>query len=320
MGEPIAVIDQLRESIQRQGLDVTVVVPSYGEGEGIVPTLASLWQGMEALGLGGARVLVSDSSPSEDTIVAARKWASTTSCRMVIDHSEVRRSPKQALNVALEQCDTQIAIFCNADVVVPPSSLAHLLAPLCGEPPCDVVVGVALPDPTSNSLRQRAGAFQLRAVARVAAKSKADGGMRAEGALWGARDHFYRNWRFPVASGSIADDVELARAVSSGGYSGTTAAEAVAYKVPPNNIRDFCLQTRRSFFATRDQRPSLRSQREWKSFVVEASRDPLGAALYCLYRGVAAMTASRWAAATRTETWEPSLSTKRTPQTRPTQR
>ena len=90
-----------------------------------------------------------------------------------------------------------------------------------------------------------------------------------------------------------------------------TVADAVVLKVPPGTIRDFCLQTRRYYFATADDRPAVRSRAEWKAFGAEAARDPLGAVLYGAYRGIAAVTARRWAKSAHSEFWEPSMSTKR---------
>lgn len=57
------------------GLEVTTVVPSYGEGEGIVPTLESLWQRMRFAGLEQAPIVLNDSSPEMAPVEAAQQWA-----------------------------------------------------------------------------------------------------------------------------------------------------------------------------------------------------------------------------------------------------
>jgi hypothetical protein len=231
------------------------------------------------------------------------------SCRLLVDHSDERRSLKQALNVALASCDTDVVVVAVVDVLVPAASLAYLVEPICALHCADVVVGVAAPDPAVTGLRHRAGAFQLDVVRRLVRTG--DSSMRAEGALWAAHRRFYTQWRFPIGQSSVADDVELARAVEAGRFRGVTVADAVVFKVPPGTISDFCLQTRRSYFATADERPAVRSSVEWKAFGAESARDPLGAALYCAYRAVAAVTARRWARSAHSETWEPSMSTKR---------
>jgi len=63
MPDASCTIDQVRAVLRQQRIGVTVVVPSYGEGSGIEPTLASLWDGMVRLGLDDSTVLLSDSSP-----------------------------------------------------------------------------------------------------------------------------------------------------------------------------------------------------------------------------------------------------------------
>jgi len=303
------VIEQAHNLIEHQQLTVTVVVPSYGEGDGVVETLASLWNGMVRLGLDSAPVFLSDSSPDGATVGAARRWASTVGCQLVVDHSDRRRSLKQALNVALAACDTDVVVVTNADVVVPGTSLAHLIVTLCGAEPADVVVGLAAADPSVRKLRYRAGRFQLDVVGRLVRSG--DRTMRAEGALWAAHRRFYAQWRFPISQGSIADDVELARAVEAGGFRGRTAADALVYKVPPGSIRDFCLQTRRFYYAIGGAGTLRRGRAQWRPFAAQAVRDPVGGALYSAYRAVAAVSARRWAESANSETWEPSLTTKR---------
>lgn len=81
--------------------------------------------------------------------------------------------------------------------------------------------------------------------------------------------------------------------------------------MPPGTIRGFCLQTRRWYFASADDRPAVRSSVQWKASGAEAGRDPLGAAAYSACRVVAAVTAKRRARSAHSETWEPSMSTKR---------
>lgn len=299
----------VRGRVSGDGLSVTVVVPAYGEGDGIVATLRSLREGMCLVGLDSAPMFLSDSSPDMTTADAAHQWAATVGCKLMLDHSDERRSLKAALNVALEHMSTDVIVVTVADVIVPPESFANLLATVTEPHGPDVVVGLAIADPSVTDLRYRAGSFQLSAVAR---RVRSGGtGMRAEGAFWAARRSFYEHWRFPIGHGSIADDVELARTIRDGGFSGMTATNAVVYKVPPGSMKDFCLQTRRCYHATRDDRPAVRGLGEWRAFGAEAVRDPVGAVLYCAYRSYAVMSARRWEAATHSETWETSLSTKR---------
>lgn len=307
----VETVDRVRAALSRRDVSVTTVVPSYCEGAGIVVTLDSLWDGMAAIGLERAAIFLSDSSPEPVTVDAARAWAMAAGCRLIVDHSNDRRSLKQALNVALAAVRTDLVVVTNADVVLPRASLAHLLAPFLVADPVDVVVGVAAPDPSVTGLSRRAGAFQLRAVQRLVEMSGPV--MRAEGAFWSAHRRFYRSFRFPIGQGSVADDVELVKAVQERGCRGVTVPAAVVFKVPPGTVRDFCLQTRHFYYATAGSRRAGRSRPELRAFVDEARRDPLGAVLYSIYRGISAGTAWHWAQAAHAELWEQSTSTRREP-------
>lgn len=113
------------------------------------------------------------------------------------------------------------------------------------------------------------------------------------------------------SNGSVADDVELVKAVAAQGYHGITAKGTLVYKIPPGTIRDFCLQTRRSHFATTAAEGRSRDLVTWQAFAEEVARDPIVAALYVSYRLYAAIFAGRFADAAHSETWEPSPTTKR---------
>lgn len=305
----LGAVGAVRARLAREHVTVTIVVPAYNEGTGITATLDSLGDGMEALGILETPIFLSDSSPDLATVRAAERWADRTGASLVVEHSDERRSPKAALNVALARCESDLVVVTNADVVVPARSLAALLESLLVAPRPDVVVGVAWPDPAATGLRHRAGAFQLRAVA--AEVRRRPPGMRAEGALWGAWRHFYEGYRYPEGGGSVADDVELARFVAARGLRGRTARDALVYKIPPGTLRDFCLQTRRFFYATSTVPGRRRDRYGYGALAREALADPVGAPCYAGYRCYAACFAGRFAAAAHPETWEPSPSTKR---------
>ncbi len=300
----------VREQLAREHVTITIVVPAYNEGAGITATLDSLSDGMEALGILETPIFLSDSSSDLATVRAAQEWADRTGASLVVEHSDQRRSLKAALNVALASCASDLVVVIVADVIVPVRSLAALLAALLAAPRPDVVVGVAWPDPTAKGLRYAAGRFQLRAVAAEVCRRPP--AMRAEGALWGARREFYEGHRYLEGAGSVADDVELAKAVAARGARGTTAQDALVRKIPPGTLRDFCLQTRRSFYATSTAPGSSRDWYAYRAFARTALADPVGAVLYASYRCYAAFFRSRFVAAAHSETWEPSPSTKRT--------
>ena len=309
MNRPAHAIDSARRCLASIEADIAVAIPSCGEGIGILPLLESLWDGMNVLGLEKAPIFLSDSSDDLTTVQAARSWSKTSGAKLVIDHSDVRRSLKAALNVAIRWATTSVIVFVNADVVIPEFSLAALLVALLETPDTEVAVGVALPDPRSRSFRRHAASFQLRAAARVMDLSPP--GIRSEGAFWGARRSFYKNYLFPEGSGSVADDVELVKAVTAGNHRGTTAPRAIVYKIPSGTVGDFCLQTRRSLASGKDIRKTGDWRRRLTAFLQESIHDPVGATLYSLYRVYCRIFARRFDKVSNSETWEISESTRR---------
>jgi hypothetical protein len=306
---PVLTLGQVRQQLHESGTTVAFGITAYNEGPGIVVTLDSLWAGIQSLGLHAAPLFLSDSSDDPLTVQAAEEWARGTQCNLVVDHSAARRLPKAALNVILSSCRTDLLVVTNADLVIPAESLALLLGAALMPPFPDIAVGATWPDPSARGLRYRAGAWQLRVVQRLAARAPTDE-VRAEGAFWCARRRFVEKFRFPEGSGSIADDVELQRAVVSRGYRGANVSSAIVYKIPAGSPHDFALQTRRYHFAVGDQ-PPRRSRQDWSALRFEAARDPIGAVLYCAFRCYAFVFRRQIALATDKEMWEPAATTKR---------
>lgn len=318
-GAPGAVTDQHADPFLAAGTpSVSIAIPAYNEGAGIVATLASLWAGMGPLGLATAPIVLSDSSTDTSTVDAASQWARSSGAVLRIDRSTTRRSLKQALNAVLDQVDTDLLIVTVADVIVPPASLAALIEKLVNDPQPRVVVGVADADPAYRAWRYRAGAFQLRAVRQMVERNPPP--MRAEGAFWGAWRDFYQTFRFPENSGSVADDIELWRAVAATGIPSATEPLAVVLKVPAGSPHDFALQLLRWHHASgygAAASPHELIAKAW-TFCRLAIDEPVGATLYATYAAYARLRRRSLAPETHTELWSPALSTKRTGSATPT--
>jgi hypothetical protein len=265
---------------------LSIGIPAYDEGNGILPTLESIWRGLRSLDLTGTQLIVSDSYhlPELSSVPSASEWARRTGALIECDSVERRRTLKEALNIILDRADTDVLILVNADVVVPTESLQAMLFYLLAPPTPDAAIGTILPDPAYSGRDRRAGAWQMRAVWRASQLSAPTVGpqsFRAEGAFWGVRRSFYSHFRFPLGSGSIHDDVELTRTLISGNYLCRNAAEAFVYKVPPGSLSDFCSATIRFRAAAPDQK---RRRSEYTAALIEAVLDPRGALKYAVAR------------------------------------
>jgi cellulose synthase/poly-beta-1,6-N-acetylglucosamine synthase-like glycosyltransferase len=224
----------------------------------------------------------------------------------VVDRSERRRSQKEARNVIMERASSDLLVHVDADVIVPPTSLFHLLRCLTEPPLPAVAVGVAAPDPHYRSVRHRAAAWQMNATRRYASWLPVDA-VRAEGACWAAWSSFYREYRFPLGAVSLHDDISLALHLRERALSVRNCWKAVVYKVPAGTLRDFMLQTLRFYAAGGASTPRLR---QLAAGAVEAAKDPLGAGLY-VHARIWAVREQRRRPTTWGETWEVTSSTKR---------
>lgn len=297
-------VDELRRRLDNTS--VSIGIPAYNEGEGIVPTLDSVYDSLSALGMPKAPIILSDSSDATATVDAASEWARSKGAQLVIDRSDQRRNSKQARNVILDLATSDILVQADADVVVPPYSLLHLLRCLTAAPRPAVVVGTTAPDPTFSGTARKASAWQMRATRRYACFLP-DDAVRAEAAFWGCWRDFYGGFRFPIGSGSITDDVSLARHVVEHGLPARNCWRAVVAKVPAGTLQDFFLQTQR-YYAAAGNDP--RRPGKLRAAALEAARDPIGAALYVHARLWSAREKrrrrGRW-----DEMWDVSRSTKR---------
>jgi Glycosyltransferase like family 2 len=261
---------------------VSFGIPAYNEGDGILPTLRSLWDALGALRLTNSVVILSDSydQPGRSSAPAATSWARDVGAKLEINTVDRRRSVKEALNVVFEQARSDVLILVNADVLVPTQSLLSMLNALFSAPRPIAAIGTILPDPAFSSLNHRAGAWQMRAVwraSRLSARWIGPNSFRAEGAFCGVWRAFYSTYRFPVGTGSIYDDVEFTRALVNGRCPCRNATEAFVYKVPPGSVADLCSGTLRFRAASPEHR---RHANEYVAALVETVRDPLGALLY----------------------------------------
>ncbi len=282
---------------------VAVGIPAYGEGERITEALESAWSAAGQARLRDVAFLLSDSSPAEDTVAAARRWAERRGVSLCVDRSPVRRTVKEALNVLFAMCSADFLVVVDADVNLDRAALEELFTALLASPSRQVAVGVTLPDRRYRGLNRRAARWQLNAATRMA-RLLPDTDVRAEGALWVARRGFYESFRFTPGEGSLAGDVEL-RAALRRSHAGATAKRAVAYKVPAAGVRDFALgylRGRAAVSYSSSQRPALRAG------LRQALADPLGAVMYLVYRVRAERLRPRLSAATA-EQWERPWST-----------
>src|SRR5438874_7240071 len=100
------------ESIQALTAQVSVSfgITAYNAGNGVLPTLKSLWQGLTSLNLSNCPIILSESHDQQtmSSAPSASIWAHETGARLVIDSDDHRRPLKQALNVIFERANSDV--------------------------------------------------------------------------------------------------------------------------------------------------------------------------------------------------------------------
>ena len=291
---------------------LVVVIPTYSSpGSSILPTLNSLEVSVRTWTSEPYTLVLSDSSPTDEVRKQCRSWAEKTGCTLVVEHSSHRLWIKEALNVAFsrhEVTGADFVVVTNDDVLLDTNAVSRLLDALKANGDASIAVGCARPDQNFSRGFARAGAFQLRAGARLATKLPLFRA-RAEGALWATRGPFVGSFRYPIGEGSISDDVELQEYILRNGLLALNVSQAIAYKVPPASFRDFASQNRRSMFAAARSSVAKGSKMlKLRAFVIEIAHDPLGALHYLSFRLLLKIGVGKDPKAL-TEQWERSTST-----------
>lgn len=252
------------------------------------PTLDSLTTSIrEFTDLEWTFILV-DSSPTLGPVEEVQKWASEINCTLVVEHLDLRAIMKVALNVAFQKPETlssDIVIVTNDDVLFRHDTITNLVNHLINNEEISIAVGVATLDENYSKLKgRRAGAWQLQFNKQLAHNLPNDS-IRAEGSIWAARGDFISGFRYPIGSGSISDDVELATFVSTNGLSAANAKNAVVLKVPTKGFKEFSQQTRR-FQKARSEAPPLKIPRRliFLSIIEAFVSNPIGFISYVSYR------------------------------------
>jgi hypothetical protein len=289
-------------------------IPAYNEGDGILPTLQTLWKGLSRLGLTSSPLFLSESydHTALSSAESASSWARGVGANLEIDSIDRRRSAKEALNVVFARATSDVLILVDADVLIPVQSLLAMIHCLFAKPRPAAVIGATLPDPEFSGLRHRAGAWQMRAVTRATSLAPRSitgpNSFRAESAFCGAWRSFYSAYRFPIGSGSISDGVELSRALVNAGHRSRNAAEAFVYKIPAGSLIDLCSSTVRGRVSIPEHK---RRSNEYLAAAIETALDPVGAILYGYGRFWCWRNRRRLLSVSASEQWHISGTTKR---------
>jgi cellulose synthase/poly-beta-1,6-N-acetylglucosamine synthase-like glycosyltransferase len=205
---------------RRSGVDVAVLIPAHDEAAGIEPTL----RGLQAQLRAGDRVLVVADNCSDDTAAVARRAGAD-----VIERSDsVRRGKGFALDFGVRHLSAQppaIVLIVDADCLLDGGAL-DTLAGLCSHSDRPVQALYEMNAPAGAGLRARVSAFAWRVRNRVRPLGWWVVGAPCQ--LMGTGMAF--PWALlrdaPLASGHIAEDVQLGADLALRGHAPLFAPQA----------------------------------------------------------------------------------------------
>jgi glycosyltransferase involved in cell wall biosynthesis len=100
---------------------VSIILPAYNEAEDIATTLAAL----RALDYPHLEVLLVDDCSTDDTVAIAEAWTGRLNLRIL--RQPANRGVAAARNAGLRAARGELALFLNADVVLPPDFIRRVL-------------------------------------------------------------------------------------------------------------------------------------------------------------------------------------------------
>ncbi len=222
----------MRLAVERGVLTVTVVIPAHNEAEDIQATVRSAWEQTRR----PERVIVVDDGSTDDTAVLAETAGAT-----------VLQAPgglkSRAQGIALESVTTDVVVGIDADTVLAPDAIEHLVATL--EAGHDATCGAVIPQQTTGFwVRSRRFDYALarrwwrpmqQQLGRIHVLS---------GAVYAFRTNVLRAiGGFPLVP--IGEDTNLTWSLYGAGYKIAFTPAALAYTREPESFKVFLAQIRR---------------------------------------------------------------------------
>jgi len=312
------------------GVRCTLVVPCHNEARSIGACLDALDAAPLPTGARWQAWIVVDDASTDATGDEVRRWQrSHPEVQLDLQQHLARQGKAAALEAGRAELakngDGQVMVVCDADGLVSLDALTLLVAPFVDDPVMAVTWGWSTP--RGPRRRRRASRFQA-VVSEEQARRSPPGACPAFGRLFALRPGAMAG--FAWQPGFVSDDIPLAEHVRRVGAPHRLVAQATIAVIPAAGLRDFYLQTYRSYASRavvqrsgasapiealrRCKDESRVASREARLMTLRAlvgavRREPAGLPAYLLARVVAAVI-HRARPAPFADAWEISASTK----------
>lgn len=206
-----------------EGLGVTVVIPAYNEAACIGDTIRALQASTYPV-----KIIVVDDCSSDNTGDIARSFEGVT----VLCPEKNNGTKSRALNYALPYVDTPIFICVDADTIVEPGSIVHML-PFFNDPKVGIVSGYVMTQRDRNVWESgRQGEYIYGQLVYKNAQNHVNCVLVASGCFSAMRTDLLREFG-GYKERSIAEDMDLTWEFIEAGYTVKFAKKAVCRVIDP---------------------------------------------------------------------------------------
>lgn len=218
----------------KEGLGVTVVIPAYNESACIADTIIALQKSTYPI-----KIIVVDDCSSDNTGDIARSLGAT-----VLRPEKNNGTKSRALNYALPHVDTEIFICVDADTIVEPGSIAHML-PYFNDPKVGIVSGYVMTQKDKNVWESgRQGEYVYGQFIFKNAQNHVNCILVASGCFSAMRTDLLREFG-GYKERSIAEDMDLTWEFIEAGYAVKFATKAICRVIDPSTRNMFYNQVAR---------------------------------------------------------------------------
>lgn len=209
---------------------IVVGIMAYNEAANIGRTLHSL-QGQTIAKL-ISRIIVVASGCTDDTCAIVKKMAESDP-RIVLVEEPVRAGKTAALNTFLDEVEESIIVVPSADLILEPSTLEHLVAPL-DDPRVGMVGAHPIPTNRPDTFIGFAVRLMWELHHRIASMQPKMGELVA-----------FRNQLRTLDVAVLSDELSVENQIRNAGLRIDYAPDAIVYNHGPETLREFIVQRER---------------------------------------------------------------------------
>lgn len=245
---------------------ISVGIPAFNEEQNIGKLLDSILLQELPENLTLHEIIVSDDS-TDSTPIIVQNYASKNGMIRHIHH-QTRNGTFFALNEIFKMQESDFLVIIAADSLMHPTTIKNLITPFIDSSDAGLVAGNPVPICNSRNIVTRASKFS----ASILRQMRIDGRRNILiGRLFAIRRKLLDNLVLPA--GTIAEEPYIVEKCINSQMKIKYSDSAICYYAPPQNIRDFVVQNKRSLDGQKNiiKMENLKNQVVRKSTKIDSS-------------------------------------------------